>query len=225
MTVTTRQRYRADVVIVLSMFVEAPTQADAESRARRMALARQRVRPENIKNMVVIPLAAGEELSRTNLQLWQELEALRTGTSNQRQRWDSGCLPEEELLVLARNELFRPFSLCARRTRKDAAAIPHPMDAHGTPTCASTGTIPVTWETRPDPVLTDPQWTSVQRLLTASEEVRIHPWMLTSLPTCVRIELREHRGECLTCHEKVSENSALIEVDWAGRVLSREYTL
>jgi hypothetical protein len=225
---TENQRFRADVVIVLGMHVEAPTQAEAEDRARRMALARQRIRADDIRNLVVVPLSTEQALSDDNWRMWQITEALRLGTSNQRQRWQSGVLPDSELLILARTELFRPYALCPRRVRKGPGAIPHPTDTNGTWACAAAavnGTIPVTWETRGDPRLTDPQWSSLQRLLTASEEVRRHPWMFKSLPTCVRIELREHRGECMVCRAVTSENAALVEIDWAGHLLSREYAL
>lgn len=224
----TQVRFRAEVVIVLGLCLDAESQQDAEERARRMACSRQRIRPQDIRNMVVMPMTVCDQLTHDNVCVWQETQALALGDFGQRQRWNSGSLPEPELLLLARNELFMPFALCERRTRKGPAAIAHPTDTSGTWLCASSavnGTIPITWSTRPDPLLTDAQWKALQRLLTASEEVRRHRWMAMSPPTSVRIEIREHRGECMMCHNVVSELGALVEIDWAGRPLSREYAL
>lgn len=222
------QGYRAEVTIVLALVLEARSQAEAEERALRMTRSRQIIRRSDIRQLCVTPMTVSQKLTTDNVRIWQETEALQLGTSNQRQRWNSGCLPEGDLLLIARDEIFRPFSLCARRTRKGAAAIRHPTDARGAWTCAESavgGTIPIRWANLPDPKLTETQWGSLQRILTAGDEVRRHAWMRLSPPTSVRVEIREHRGECLSCHGQSSENAALVEIDWAGRVLSREYVL
>jgi hypothetical protein len=224
--VTPSTRFRAEVVVLLSVCVDADSQLDAEDLARRMACARQRIRPSDVVRVSAAPMTAGERLTYQNICVWQENEALARGTVNQRQRWNSGCLPEAELRLLARTELFQPFALCPRRTRKGPSAIPHPTDAGGTWLCSAiNGTIAVAWATRPDPELSETQWQTVQRLQSGCDEVRRHPWMSMSQPTAVRFTVREHRGECTTCHQQTSENAALLEIDWAGRTLSREYML
>jgi hypothetical protein len=224
---TTSHRFRAEVVVHLNVCVDADSHVDAEDLARRMA-ARQRIRPSDVVRVSAVRLDVGQCLTHDNICVWQENEVLARGTSNQRQRWDSGCLPDNELRLLARTELFRPFSLCPRRVRKGPSAIPHPKDDLGAWLCAATainGTIAVAWKTRPDPELTETQWQSLQRLLAASDEVRRHPWMRMSQPTSVRLAIREHSGECAACRQRTAENAALVEIDWAGRTLSREYML
>lgn len=225
---TTSSRFHADVVIVLGFDIAASSPHDADARARRMALGRQRIQPGDIKNLVVTPATVGQDLDRNNLRIWQETEALRLGTVSQRQRWDNGCLPEDELLDLARKEIFKAFALCPRRTRKTPSAIRHPVDADGTWLCvahAVNGTIPIEWSTNPDPSLNDLQWKSLQRLHAMADQVRRHEWMKKSPATAVRIHLREHRGKCMACQGATVDPGALVEIDWAGRLLTREYAL
>jgi len=225
---TSCSRFHADVVIVLGFELTADSQHDADTRARRMALGRQRIAPGDIKNLIVTPATLVKDLDRENLVVWQETEALRTGTVSQRERWDNRCLPEGELTGLARKELFKAFALCPRRVRRTPSAIRHPTDADGSWLCLShavNGTIPIEWSTSPDPVLTDQQWTSLHRLHAMAYQVRRHEWMRQQPMTAVRIHLREHRGKCMACHGTTTDPSALVEIDWAGRLLSREYAL
>ncbi len=220
----TAQRFRADVTVHLGLYVDAEGEDDAQARARRQACARPGIHPEEIVGVVVAPLSLTEQLSEDNLRAWQETEALRLGSVNQRQRWASGCLPDAELLMLARNEIFRPFALYPRKTRKGPSAI-----LHATSTwmrdCAVNREIPMDWRTTPEPELSDSEWQTLRRLLTASEAIRRHPWMSWSAPTAVRMQVRHHQGTCRTCQGTTSENTSLIEIDWAGRMLTREYVL
>jgi hypothetical protein len=218
------QRFRAEVAVRLGLYVDADDEEDAQQRARRLACDRPGIHPSEIVGVTAVPLSVAEQLCEDNLRTWQETEALRLGSVSQRQRWASDCLPEAELLILVRNELFRPFALCPRKTRRGPSAI-----RHGTPTwirdCAVDRSIPVEWRTNPDPDLTDDNWQTLRRLLVAGEAVRRHPWMRSSPPAYVRMQVRNHHGMCLTCRGTSSENTALIEIDWAGRTLSREYVL
>lgn len=226
MTTTEQTRYHAEVVVVLAIDVDATSAAEAEESARRIACKRQQIRRSDIRNLVVRPLTVLQQLTADNVALWQETEALTLGTSSQRDRYRDRCLPEPELLLLARGELFRPFALIPRRTRKGPSAIPHPTDDAGGWTCTPVnGTIPIEWSTAPDPTLGEDHWRTLNRIVAATEEVRRHRWMAMSAPTCVRVEVREHRGRCLQCGGRMAEPSALVEVDWAGRTLSREYSL
>ncbi len=212
----------------LHLNIEADNQLDAEQRARQTVCARQLIRPDDVVRVSALPLTTSEELSYDNLCVWQESEALQLGSPNQRQRWSGGCLPEEELLLIARRELFAPLSLCPRRSRKGPSAIAHPTDPQGEWVCtrsAFNGIVPVMWRTEPDPELTETQWQSLQRVLVACDEIRRHRWMTRTNPTAVRVSTRQHRGECQDCHGTTAENSALVGLEWAGRVLSREYVL
>ncbi len=209
---------------MLGLYVDADTQDDAEQRARRLACARPGIRASEIVRVTAVPLTVTEQLSQANVRTWQETEALHLGTVNQRQRWATGCLPEQELLMLARNELFRPFALCPRKTRKGPSVLAHRTTAWARD-CLMDGHIPVQWETVDDPVLSDAHWQTLRRIVTACEAVRRHPWMQHSPPTSVRVAVRNHHGTCMACHGVHSENASLIEIDWAGRLLTREYVL
>lgn len=222
---TEQTRYHAEVVVVLDISVDATSTVEAEERATRIACKRQQIRRSDIRNLVVRPLTVLQQLTADNVALWQETEVLTLGTSSQRERYRDRCLPESEILLLARQALFRPFALIPRRTRKGPSAISHPTDARGDWTCAINGTIPIEWSTAPDPTLGDDHWRTLNRIVAATDEVRRHRWMAMSSPTCVRVEVREHRGRCLSCGGTMAEPSALVEIDWAGRTLSREYSL
>jgi len=210
--------------VLLGLYVDADSEGDAEQRAKRLACARPGIHPIEIVHVTAVPLSVAEQLSEDNLRVWQETEALRLGSVNQRQRWASGCLPEEEFLRLARNELFRAFALYPRKTRKGPSAI-----QHRAPTwmrdCAVDGSVPIDWRTTPEPDLADEEWQTLRRLLTACEAIRRHPWMQMSPPTSVRMQVRNHLGTCKTCQGTNSENTCLVEIDWGGRLLTREYVL
>jgi hypothetical protein len=225
MTLTT-SRFRADVLVRFLVDLDGTDPVDAECRARRLTASRPGGASADIVKVDVRPLTADERLSRDNLRTWQEMEALDRGSSSQRQRWRAGNLAEEELLLLAREELFRPFALFQRRPRRGPAAISHPVNPDGTWQCVREGAVPISWATYPDPIDLDAdQWQSVQRILRAMAEARRHAWLSSCLPTSVRCALREHRGVCGVCGRTASDASALIGIDWAGRLLSREYLL
>jgi hypothetical protein len=216
------QRFLARVEVCLDILVDSDTAEEAQLRARTVACSRPRIRPSEIQRVDVHQVPLAEQVSQDNLRTWQEVEALKIGSSSQRDRWGSGCLPEDELLLLAREELFRPMSLIPRRRRRGPSAIRHIGDMFA---CMVDGEIPVEWEVLPEPQLDDEQWTTFRRVLTACEAVRRHAWMQHDRPESVRMALREHRGRCKTCERTTSEAGVLVEIDWAQRLLSREYVL
>jgi hypothetical protein len=221
---TTPRRFRTEVLVLLGSYVDAESEDEAQDRAKRLACARPGIQPAEIVRVTAVPLSVAEQLGEDNARAWQETEALRQGSVNQRERWASGCLSEHELLMLARNELFRAFALYPRKTRKGPSAILHHTRAWMRD-CAVDGTVPIEWRTTPDPDLADPEWQTLRRLLTACEAIRRHPWMQMTPPTAVRMQIRNHLGTCRTCQGTHSENTSLIEIEWAGRLLTREYVL
>lgn len=222
MTPPTFQRFRGEVIVKISLALDAYGQQDAEARARRITRTRSRIRDAEIDSVTITPMTVTQRLDHDNLCVWQEAEALALGSANQRMRWNNGVLPENELLLMVREEMFRPFALVPRRSRKGPTAIRHDGDMAG---CAVDGAIPVRWTLDDDPALSDPEWATLQRILTGCEEARRHRWLQHSPPTCVRLAIRGHHGECLTCHGKTAEIGALVEIEWAGRSLTREYVL
>jgi len=174
-----------------------------------------------------------ERLQTANLIAWQETEAIRTaGDPHQRQAWVMGTLPESELLDLARAHLFRAFSHLQRYRRLTFRAVPHPKE-DGLTRCAlnaPAGTVDamVTWTTTPRPELVGTQWLSLNRIRDAMRDAERHPWHeMDGLAggSRVFVEVRQHRGVCSQCQGETSQNSALVTIHWAGRVLSREYAL
>ena len=212
--------------MILRATVDGESSEDACERAHRMACARPGILAADILGVAAVPLTVEQTAAEVNLRVWQETEALRQGTQSQRQRWGVGCLPDEELLFLSRNTLFQPFSLIPRRAKMGPSAIAHPTGDDGRWTCQRPGGVPITWSTTPSPMpLSGPEWRVVGRIHAAMDEARKHPWLRGSPANAVRVALRAHRGACDICGGDVHENAALVEIDWAGRTLSREYSL
>lgn len=221
-------RYRTEVTVALGSCIESDTVQAAREHAGRMAIMRPGIKAGDIVRVTATALTQEETLRLDNVRIWQETEALRRGTCNQRQRWAIGCLPDTELLTLARAELFRPFALMTKRKRLAPSAIPHPItDDTGGSVCFATalnGIVPIRWETTTDPPLTSQEWDTVGRLRGYLDEVRRHPW-IEPCAGDARIALRAHRGECETCLGTAHQHTAMVEIEWAGRELHREYVL
>lgn len=233
---TTTHRYHADITIRFRLMVESTSTDAAAESAKRAALRRPGVRPEHVTSVVVTPLSVLEQRELANRRAWQEHAALRDrGTVDQRARWNSGILPEDELLCLARAELFRPFGLLTRRRQLVFADIDHPKDFRGVWTCLKVPICGVStprgladlidWETIPNPCLTEAEHRTLIRTHAGIAECLRHPWMAGSGNEAAALEVREHIGTCKTCKRTTSERSALVTLQWAGRNLSREYVL
>lgn len=206
----TTTRYQAEVVAVIPLCVDGTSPEDAEREARRVACARPWLTSAHIVDVTVSPLTSAQQLARDNFRLWQEAEALKLGTASQRERWAAGCLPDEELLLLVRDHLFRPFSLFERRRKRAAAQ------------CARDGA-DLRFATLDEVQLTAAQWQTVQRIRQAVHELDRHVWLRGT--GAVRASIREHRSTCPTCEATVSDYSTLVQIVWAERTLSREYAL
>jgi len=221
MTQSTTQRYHVEVTAIIGVYVDADSGEEAEERGMRVARARPRIQTHEVKRATAVPLTTEQQMSQDNLRIWQETEALKLGVFSQRQRWEVGALPEGELLLIAREELFKPFALIPRRSRKGPTVVRHA----GTIRACITGGDPMAWSMEDDPGLNDEQWTSLHRLLNACDEVRRHQWMRPLPPEMVRVAIRGHRGTCQRCNRSTMEIGALVDIEWAGRLLSREYVL
>lgn len=220
------QKYRAEVAIVIPITVDGATDQDAEEQARRIVSTRPWISVRHIASVTLVPMSTSETLDRANRVLWQEMEVLHHGTTSQRQRWHSDCLPEQELLALAREHLLRPLAMFRKRQRMRASAIAHPVDRSGVWTCLerSTGHVPIEWSTLETcPTFTSSEWETVLRLRAVVAELRRHPWLFGE--ECVQAMPREHRGTCRVCLNEAAERAVLVQIQWAGRVLSREYAL
>jgi hypothetical protein len=235
-SMTPTNRYHADITFHLRLMVESTDLGAAHEAAKRAALRRPGVRPEHVASISVTQMSPVEQLEVANRNAWQEQLALRDrGSSDQRARWCSYLLPEDEILNIAREELFRPFGLLTKRRQMVFADIGHPKDVRGIWTCLKvpiggpqvTRTLAdlVDWKTSPNPPLTGGEHRTLLRIQAATAEVGRHPWMRGSSNEAVSVEVREHTGTCKKCQKSTFERSALVTVQWAGRNLSREYVL
>lgn len=71
----------------------------------------------------ITPELLETKMRSDNLRTWLELEALKEGTENQRERYAAGFLPEDELTHLARAILFKGFGEFRRWAGRDRTAI------------------------------------------------------------------------------------------------------
>jgi hypothetical protein len=156
-----------------------------------------------------------------NLTMWLELEALKRGTANQRERWDHQLLPEEELTALARNELFECFTMKRWKNMSIAEAhdaIRHAEECHGI--------APITFETEVTfDALTHTQWESWKVVQSAVNQTsKTHPWCVQANVT-LTIVCKMHVATCNHCKKQVRFATALVVAQWAGRKLTREFAL
>jgi hypothetical protein len=177
-------------------------------------------------------MSTSELLHVDNLITWQETEAVRIGTSDQRERYIAGLLPDEELCRIARDALFVPFGDFALRKKMTVAAIGHPRrpDSQVWRCVAPDMTegpslpIPIVWSTMPSSVLSPPEWRTLTEMNRAVNEVNRHPWLVDA-PAGATLSTRVHRGVCQRCQREAEQTAALVTIAWAGRTLSREYAL
>ena len=151
---------------------------------------------------------------------WLEAQALAFGTDDQRDRWSAKCLPEDELLALARNELFRPLEGMARWKRIEVGEIRHLT--HMRLGCSG-DTIEFHTST-PPAVMDSQQWALLNRIKRAVETINRHEWMKRDEVFC-EVLATAHVAECARCKSVVARMSASVRIPWAGRTLVREYAL
>lgn len=239
----TTNTYMGTVTLTMRLRVQAPTVEAATEALKALACQRQGIRAEHIDSAWVTPILGTDALTAENLRAWQESQALMRGTQSQRERAATGTLPEQELLDLARNELFRPFSLFGKRTPMGFSDIKHPVSAGGVwkclnvPRASGPVTDPaglITWNTKNAPELDEKEHGVLQALNLRAQEVAAHPWLrqcspaahtAARMPEVIGVSPREHVGTCTVCQNTTYERSALVTIYWAGRVLSREYVL
>lgn len=152
-----------------------------------------------------------------------EIAAVATGTPNQQERYAAGFLPEDELLALARAELFKPFDgfkRWAKDTRLQAKDVRHDKtcEEHGAPTSAE----PIVFETCQAIELSHDEWKIYRSIGEARDTADRHDWLA---PGSVTIEPLAHFATCSVCQAEAVRMSTKVTVAWAGRRLVREYVL
>jgi hypothetical protein len=146
---------------------------------------------------------------------WTEHEMLvNHGTDNQQERWEAGLLPEPELLQLARYVLFLPFASFRRWVKLEAGDMRHGKDCTGGAT---------TFATRFPGSLTHDEWSNFRKITEAVDAANEGPIGVHGVVAV--IVLVEHVGICSICPAQIYGRAASIRIEWAGRPLSREYSL
>jgi len=188
-------------------------------------------RQVDISGVVVRPLSEAELTKRRNLRLWQEGEAIKRGTADEKARFSRGELAEKELCAIASAALFLPLDDLRPMQPTHSGLIGHPRDTEsrvwqcivedhwgfGLP-------LPIVWSVLPNPVLSTSEWHTLTRVNRAVNEIDRHPWLVDSTEGA-RVVTRLHRGVCQRCLRESAQATVQVSVTWAGRVLHREYVL
>lgn len=151
------------------------------------------------------------------------------GTENQRARYAEGLLPEDELLAIARAELFAPFNdIRPFRKMKPTECKHKSRLCHGR----------IEFETRDAGELEHDDYEALKKIRELALVAERHDWIATSLKLVsadlgipdgdvrrIAVTPMTHWGTCVSCGQETWRSSARVSILWAGRVLSREYAL
>jgi hypothetical protein len=172
---------------------------------------------------MTIPLSKDRPIQQVEL----EAAAAKLGTTNQQERFAAGLLPEDELLALARAELFKPFETLAqhgvKRWGKDTKVRPSEIRHDSRGRCDMRHESEITYETCQAGELTHDEWEVYRLVMTARDEAAKHPWLAST--AAVTIEPLAHFATCTACQAEASRMSVKATIKWAGRELVREYLL
>lgn len=153
-----------------------------------------------------------------------ERTALQLGTDNQRERWQAGVLPEEELLSLVRNELYRPFDGVPRWVKIAGAQTIHSRYCREGRLQTKDWETDMTYSAGPATTMPHDDWEAVKQLRERAYHASNHLWIRQS-GSAFLVSAREHEAKCKRCGETTLRCSASISVLWAGREIAREYAL
>jgi len=170
--------------------------------------------------------AVRTELDVKNMIVWLELEALKLGTDNQRERYSAGLLPEDELTALARTELFTGFAGLRRWAKRDHTALGEKLKhriSHAGAACLNNPDHPDLETTDAEELEAD-EWNTLKHIQAMADIVTRHHWLVRSHGS-VQIKPSTHWATCKSCKAETSRSSAKVTIEWAGRLLTREYAL
>jgi hypothetical protein len=163
-----------------------------------------------------------------NLRTWLELEALKLGTANQRERWLAEVLPEDEMCQLARAELFKGFENLKRWAGRDGAAL-RALIRHRDCSLDDYSHLAVEYGIVPlhhgwPQGLSADEWNMLRKIQGLVEALKVHPWIVNGRGD-VHIDCQMHSARCTRCGADKHAASAKVTISWAGRELVREYAL
>jgi hypothetical protein len=166
-----------------------------------------------------------EQLKANNTIVFQEAKILEFGTTNQRSRWAADVLPEDELLALARGELFKGLEHVprwhgrdVRKELRDRIDVKHR-------------------KARKDGCHVMPEFDVTVLGDLSAEEWEVHESIkgyaaLLQATEMLKAENREitlqwftHWATCPACEQEVWCSGVKVTIPWAGRSLVREYRL
>jgi len=173
-----------------------------------------------------------------------EIYAILTGRPDQLERWEVGLLPQDELLALARTELFKPFDGLPRWNSRSGAhnATIRWGDVRHKDDCSFHKAKSEDWEpyverlkaqgairfeATPADELGADQWRALKEMTALANRASQHAWLTVTAAggEVFAVAPRAHTATCTMCAEEIYKASALVSVKWAGRLLSREYVL
>lgn len=219
--------YKTTTHIAIDNTHDATSHEEAAALARRDATSIRCGGALRVLRVDTGVLSAGELETTDRLASWQRGEAAALGTDEQRERWRAGMLPDDDLFGIARDELFRPFAAFQRRKRMIPSDIAHPRTEMGW-ACAPSGdhqAVRIDWSSAILHGVDASEWPTVRAIESARDLACAHRWLLLAPAPKVTVSLRTHVGTCQHCHKSAHQNSALVEIPFGGRKLSREYTL
>lgn len=167
-------------------------------------------------------------LNAENMRTWLESCALEHGTPNQRERWLANVLPDDELLALARAELFKPLDGVKRWRKIEVSHVRHRGEkCHAM--LLGDMTPAIKFETvdptkQPASGISHEEWRAFKVIRDGVVIMQMHEWLRRSGGS-VEVQCQTHRATCTACRQVTERTSAIVRVTWAGRTLVREYAL
>jgi hypothetical protein len=163
-----------------------------------------------------------ETMQDSNLRVWLETEAVtKYGTLDQQQRYVAGHLPQDELLALARSELFRSIETTVGRwVPLKYTSVHHVGDCRAQVEFASQVLYPGGGELMGTSERNAAKSLDVMLGITAA-----HPWLMRQELAKPTATVFEHTAACVSCSASTKKYSARVSIPWAGRTLTREYSL
>lgn len=154
---------------------------------------------------------------------WLELEAVKLGTDNQRERWRAMLLPDDELKALVREPLFSGFENLRRWQNLTDVQADEQISHSGM--CRMSNLLPaIEFSTEELAKMTHGMWETFKVAQTAADKLQHHPWFEKG-GSEISLSPRTHVATCAACKGQIHHASVLVTIQWAGRVLTREYKL
>lgn len=164
-----------------------------------------------------------DKLRIDNIREYLEGEAMRLASATQRQRMTSESTRAEEVIAIARAELFRPFADFIVRPKRWANSVVHSKHCQGPD---------VSWDSTKMPAdaatgLTPSERATLAKIMEGAARVAQHEWLVKTTEGSVVLDLKvqTHVGQCNACKAAHVDQGVLVTIPWAGRTLSREYLL